>query len=98
MILSFGHVQKKKLNEQVWTFNTRLGLFKLELILFQYIVKPLQKFLAPLQIYECYNKWIVYIINKLQPKFWYYMNLVTNLHNPFSSLYKYIFGHVYFYI
>ena len=36
-------------------------------------------------------KLIIYIINKLQIIIWNLISLVANLHNPISSLYKYIF-------
>ena len=38
-------------------------------------------------IYSLYDKMAVFILNKLQIIIRCFMNLFTNLHNPYSSLY-----------
>ena len=50
------------------------------------------KMFLPLHNFMNFNyEYIVYIISKLQIIIQYHMNLLTNLYNPVSSLYIYIY-------
>ena len=82
-----------------WAYSWLMS-YLINLFFFLIYSKIITKMFYPSQIYDFfyyyyYYKWIVYIVNKLQIIILCHMNYFANLYNLISSLYKYIFKHVY---
>ena len=81
-----------------WAYSWLMS-YLINLFFFLFIVKSLLKCFtlhkSMIFYYYYYYKWIVYIVNKLQIIILCHMNYFANLYNLISSLYKYIFKHVY---